>query len=61
MNRKTDRQTDRGIPVVDGGVGEEGHVGGELAPEPEDRQKEISTILLILTNKNTQLKNLITS
>lgn len=37
-NSQTDRQT--GIPVVDGGVGDEGHVGGELAPEPEDTQKK---------------------
>lgn len=26
------------IPDVDGGVGEEGHVGGELAPEPVSRE-----------------------
>lgn len=37
-DRHIDRQTD--IPVVGGGVGEEGHVGGELAPEPESRQKK---------------------
>lgn len=27
------------LPVVGGGVGEEGHVGGELAPEPENPNK----------------------
>lgn len=27
------------IPDVDGGVGEEGHVGGELAPEPVSRER----------------------
>lgn len=37
QTRQTDRQ--RAIPVVDGGVGDDGHVGGELAPEPEDGQK----------------------
>lgn len=37
MRGQTDRQ--RAIPVVDGGVGDDGHVGGELAPEPEDGQK----------------------
>lgn len=36
----TDRRTD--LPVTGGGVGEEGHVGGELAPEPtnENIKKE---------------------
>lgn len=33
------------IPAVDGGVGEEGQVGGELAPEPEDRRKKRDTSL----------------
>lgn len=28
------------LPVVGGGVGEEGHVGGELAPEPENPKKK---------------------
>lgn len=37
MGGQTDIQTD--IPAVDGGVGEEGHVGGELAPDPEDTKK----------------------
>lgn len=32
-------------PMVDGGVGEEGHVGGELAPEPE--------LLLFLTETSS--------
>lgn len=46
INKRTSKQKDkwtdaqRGIPVVDGGVGEEGHVGGELAPEPEDTNKK---------------------
>lgn len=30
-------RTQKNLPVVDGGVGEDGHVGGELAPEPERR------------------------
>lgn len=29
--------TQKHLPVVDGGVGEDGQVGGELAPEPERR------------------------
>lgn len=37
QDRDTHTHTD--VPVVDGGVGEEGHVGGELAPEPESRQR----------------------
>lgn len=38
---RTDRCTDRqtGVPVVEGGVGEEGQVGGELAPDPERKQE----------------------
>lgn len=31
------------IPVVDGGVGEEGHVGGELAPEPENKPNHVKS------------------
>lgn len=34
-------QTETNVPVVDGGVGEEGQVGGELAPEPERRQNTL--------------------
>lgn len=36
-HRQLDRQTN--IPAVDGGVGEEGQVGGELAPEPEEKNR----------------------
>lgn len=41
--RQVDRQLQRqtGVPVVDGGVGEEGQVGGELAPDPARKQKQI--------------------
>lgn len=46
INRFGDRQTERdrqGLPVVGGGMGEEGHVRGELAPEPEDGEKNKKT------------------
>lgn len=32
--RHTETGGQTGVPVVDGGLGEEGQVGGELAPEP---------------------------
>lgn len=43
--KRTDKKSDGGTrwtnrPVVGGGVGDEGHVGGELAPEPEDTAME---------------------
>lgn len=38
----TDRDRQVDVPVVEGGVGEEGHVGGELAPEPEDKERKSS-------------------
>lgn len=33
--------------MVDGGVGEDGQVGGELAPDPETRQNQLINCLVI--------------
>lgn len=32
---------------MDGGVGEEGHVGGELAPDPESRQEKEKFVIFV--------------
>lgn len=68
----TDGRTD--LPVTGGGVGEEGHVGGELAPEPnnENIKKEwisnydkkymyLATTCCNTVNKTTYVVNLNTT
>lgn len=52
MDRQLQRQT--GVPVVDGGVGEEGQVGGELAPDPARKQKQIQIFPDVMPERSSR-------